>query len=340
MDSVTQALLGGAVGLAVAGRRHPRRAWLYGALAGTLPDLDVVIDYGNAVDDFTRHRGFTHSWLVHTVAAPIIAFVMSRVDRRLAPGRWLALVWLALVTHAGLDALTVYGTQVFWPLPVAPLSGGSVFIIDPLYTLPLLVLAVVVLARPPSRSSRAAAIILIISTGYLAFGVAAQTAVERRVASEIDRQGIEAERIDVTAASFTILLWRIVVMTPDAYLQGFASVFDPDPTIRFNAFDRGARYQAVVADNPHFRRLDWFSHGFLSLGVVDERLLATDLRMGSEPSYVFRFVLMQRDGDAWRPATPVSLPRPDTPPGFFNALWRRIIDPAGDAGLVNAAGSL
>lgn len=337
MDSITQALLGGAVGLAVAGRRHPRRAWLYGAVAGTLPDLDVVIDYGNAVDNFTRHRGFTHSWLVQSAAAPLLAWALSRLDRHFTYARWLALVWLVLVTHAGLDALTVYGTQLFWPLHVQPASGGSVFIIDPLYTLPLLVLAIVVLVRPPALPLRAAGIALVASTAYLGFGLGAQQAVERRVAAEIDRQGIEARRIDVTAAPFTTLLWRVVVMTPNAYLQGFASLLDPGGEIRFTAFDRGAALEPAVSDDPRYRRLTWFSHGFISLGESDGRLLATDLRMGSEPSYVFRFVLMERGDGGWHAVSPTRLPRPDAPPGFFQALWQRIFDPLADAAMIALA---
>ncbi len=337
MDSVTQALLGGAVGVAVAGRRHPRRAWLYGALAASLPDLDVVIDYGNAVDNFTRHRGFTHSWLVHTAVAPVLASIGSRFDRHFSPGQWLLLVWLALVTHAGLDALTVYGTQLFWPLHVPPVTGGSVFIIDPLYTLPLLVLAVFAMLRPVASTRRGANVALAVSTAYLVFGLAAQHHVERRVAGEIFRQGIDADAVDVTAAPFTTALWRIVIMTPTHYLQGFASLFDPDDAIVFTRFDRGAALEPLIRKNPHYRRLAWFSHGFIALAVDENRLLATDLRMGSEPSYVFRFELLRHEDGAWREVTARRLPRPDAPAGFFPALLKRVFDPRGDRQMVAMA---
>ena len=112
MDSLTQALLGATVGAAVAGRGNARRGALYGAALGTLPDLDVVIEFDSAIDDFTRHRGFSHSWLVQTALALPAAWVLHRLDRRLDFRRWLTMVWLVWITHSALDALTVYGTQL------------------------------------------------------------------------------------------------------------------------------------------------------------------------------------------------------------------------------------
>ena len=64
MDSITQSVLGASIAGAVAPAGHRRKALLVGAALGTLPDLDVLIDYGDAVRNFTYHRGFSHSLLV------------------------------------------------------------------------------------------------------------------------------------------------------------------------------------------------------------------------------------------------------------------------------------
>ncbi len=45
-------------------REHRRKALLVGAMLGTLPDLDVFIDFGDAVRNFTYHRGFSHSLFI------------------------------------------------------------------------------------------------------------------------------------------------------------------------------------------------------------------------------------------------------------------------------------
>ena len=62
MDSVTQIVLGAAIGEAVLGRKVGNKAMLYGAIAGTIPDLDVVSRYFvDTVTALEYHRGFTHS---------------------------------------------------------------------------------------------------------------------------------------------------------------------------------------------------------------------------------------------------------------------------------------
>ena len=153
MDSVTQATLGAAIGVAVLGRRLPIwQAALSGAVVGTLPDLDVFIDFGGAVENFTYHRGFSHSLFVLPGVALLIWLALRRwwAPVRAAPGRWLIATMLALLTHPLLDAHTAYGTQLLWPLDVTPASWSTLFIIDPAYTLPLLV-ACIALAGWPAR---------------------------------------------------------------------------------------------------------------------------------------------------------------------------------------------
>jgi inner membrane protein len=61
------------------------------------------------------------------------------------------------------------------------------------------------------------------------------------------------------------------------------------------------------------QRIDAFSHGFWALDERDSgqgsRLYITDLRMGQEPAFVFRFALAQRQGDAWVPLPQVQQKR-------------------------------
>ncbi|MGE4477106.1 MAG: metal-dependent hydrolase, partial [Stutzerimonas sp.] len=79
MDSITQALLGATVHTAVLGRWQGRKALLFGAALGTLPDLDVVIDYGDAVANMTYHRGFSHSLFVLSGLALLLAWLVRRL---------------------------------------------------------------------------------------------------------------------------------------------------------------------------------------------------------------------------------------------------------------------
>ncbi|MCG8360225.1 MAG: metal-dependent hydrolase, partial [Kiloniellales bacterium] len=119
MDSLTQLALGAGVGLAVLGPRvGPRRAALVGAVLGTLPDLDVVVPFDDPVDDFTLHRGPSHSLFVHAVVTPLFGEALMRLFKDLRGERLRAYlgVYLCFATHALIDAATIYGTRIFWPL--------------------------------------------------------------------------------------------------------------------------------------------------------------------------------------------------------------------------------
>ncbi|MCC5884708.1 MAG: metal-dependent hydrolase, partial [Halomonas sp.] len=181
MDTLTQAALGAAVGGTVLGRQLGRKAVLIGAALGTLPDLDVFLDYGDAVLNVTEHRGFTHSLFVLTGLGTLLALIVRRFApaRDISLGRWWTFFVLCLVTHPLLDVLTTYGTQIWWPLDVRPSAWPVVFIIDPLYTLPLLV--GIVIALVTGNGFRGPAWGLALSCAYLAFAMLAKGIVEYRL---------------------------------------------------------------------------------------------------------------------------------------------------------------
>ena len=122
MDSITQIALGAAIGEATLGRQVGKRAILWGGLCGLFPDLDILIPLGDAVKNFTYHRGPSHSLVVLSALTPLFVYLIIKChpDTRQYRKRWFALVFLAFITHVLLDCFTVYGTQIFWPLPTPP----------------------------------------------------------------------------------------------------------------------------------------------------------------------------------------------------------------------------
>lgn len=302
MDSVTQAVLGAAIGGALAPTGQRRKALLVGAALGTLPDLDVVIDYGDAVANFTYHRGFSHSLFVLPPVALLLWLALRRwwAPVRDAPLRWLAIIGLALITHPLLDAHTAYGTQLLWPLESPPVMWATLFIIDPLFTLPILIAVVIAAARPAKRwSGSAVRAALLLSTLYLGWSWAAQSIVARHTGDALVERGLAGAPVFVTPTPFNTLLWRVVVLTEEGYLEGFDSLLIDDGPIDFSAYtsDRDSLLEADTVWA--VSRLRWFSNDFVKASVVDDRLLITDLRMGQEPVYVFTHVVAARGNPHW-----------------------------------------
>jgi inner membrane protein len=293
MDSLSQIALGAAVSVAVMGRRTAVwNAAVWGAVAGTLPDLDVLIDHGDPIRNMVLHRGESHAlfWLT-LFSLPFAAAVARLSGEWTLWRRWALAMWLALVTHPLLDAMTVYGTQLALPFSNHPYGVGSVFIIDPLYTLPLLVGVGWALA---GRNLKANAVGLALSTAYLAWGAAAQQHVSQIASASLASQGIRAENLLVTPTAFNTVLWRVVAVSGDSYHEGFYSLFDKTPRIAFDAYPRGNALAADLSVVEGVRRLRGFTQGFFALRETAGRVLISDLRMGQEPNYTFTFAIAEK----------------------------------------------
>ena len=328
MDSLSQIALGAAVGVATMGRRTALwKSALWGAVAGTLPDLDVLIDHGDPIRDMVLHRAETHAPFWLTLFSLPLAAGVARLHGEWAQWRrwWLAL-WLALVTHPLLDAMTVYGTQLALPFSNHPFGVGSVFIIDPLYTLPLLLGTGWALASRGSGRGLAANVAgLALSTAYLAWGAAAQQQVERIARSALAVQGIAAERLLVTPTPFNTLLWRVVAIAGDSYHEGFYSLLDASPQIVFDRFSRGSALMAEVQAIDGVQRLRDFSKGFYALRQDGSRVVISDLRMGQEPNYTFAFAVAERHSGAVPLPVPVQVGRRPDIARALDWLWRRAL---------------
>lgn len=336
MDSLTQILLGGAVMAAVVPARDRRRALAAGALLGTLPDLDVIPLAWLALDPIANvswHRGPSHSLFVLAALGFLIHALLRRrwAPVRDAPGRWLAAIQLALLTHPLLDSMTSYGTQLFWPLPMRPVMLSSVFIIDPLYTVPLLIAFVAALilgARAAARSWLVVA--LAVSTAYLGWSLLAKARVDAAAERALAARGLQDAPRFSTPSPFNTLLWQVVVMTPDGYLTADRSLVADHGEMRFRAQASETRALEAVKDRPEVRRLIWFTHGFLKAERLDDRLVLSDLRMGVEPDYSFRYAVARRDDGQWIAIPVEQLSWPLRVRERLPLLWRRIWNEAAD----------
>jgi inner membrane protein len=167
------------------------------------------------------------------------------------------------------------------------------FIIDPLYTLPLLAGVIVALVRRDGRGLPANRWGLALSTAYLAWSAGAQASVHNGAEAALQSQGLKPDALLVTPAPFNTVLWRIVAITPDGrYHEGFRSLLDAeDRPWRFDAFDQGLQWWPLVEGGWHAERMRWFTHGLYKLERRDGGIVLSDLRMGQEPAYVFAFRL-------------------------------------------------
>jgi inner membrane protein len=312
LDSVTQLALGAAVGEATLGRKLGSKAIVWGAIIGTLPDLDVFVPFGDPVKDFTYHRSFSHSVLVDVLLTPLIVWLILKLHPQTTDHRrgWMVMVYLVLATHALLDSFTIYGTQIFWPIWTEPMTWSTIFIIDPLYTLPLLVGVTCALAagRSAGWGHRANAVGLVLSTLYLAWSVGAKLHVDGVARESLAARSLPYTKLMSGAGPLNTLLWRVVAMDADGYYEGSYSLLDSRRAMRFERYPSRTELLRGLEDHWPVRRLQWFTKGFYSVGLEGDGIVITDLRMGVEPGYIFRFKVAELGNPHPRPVSAARAP--------------------------------
>lgn len=300
MDSLTQIILGAAVGEAVLGKKIGNRAMVYGGIAATIPDLDIFASYfTDTVTALELHRGFSHSVIFSLIFAPISAWLVTRCETYKNFKEWTWLFFLAFFTHPLLDAFTTWGTQLFWPFNVR-LAFKSIFVIDPLYTVPFLIFLILTMfqKRTSKKRRKYNNLGLIVSSSYLLLTLVLKWIAFTKFESALAAQNIPYKQIDTRPSPMNTILWSANIETEDAYLLANYSFFDTQP-IAFEAYHKNHELLGNLARNKKVERMIAISKGWYTIIETEDQLLFNDLRFGllsmdqGAENFVFQYEIVQ-----------------------------------------------
>ncbi|RFA29834.1 hypothetical protein CAI21_08335 [Alkalilimnicola ehrlichii] len=296
MDSLSHILLGGAIGNAVLGRRIGNKAILWGAAISLVPDIDVPI--GAMMSDLnalTFHRGITHSLLFIALLTPLLGWALSRLYRRdgVSWVRWSLLCGLVLLSHLVIDAFTSYGIQLFLPFDNTAFTIASISVIDPLFTLPLLIAVPIIFFLRRERPARQwlGYGAMALSAAYLGFTLINKIHVQSVFEEQLHVQGIQADRLFVKPTLFNNILWRGIAETDDRFWVGFHSRLDSTSDIEFKSFRKNHHLLRPFRNEEAVRRLDRVSNGYFKVERRSDGLYVHDMRYGQ----AFEFMETERD---------------------------------------------
>jgi len=330
MDSLTQIVLGAAVGEAVLGKKVGNKAMFYGAIAGTIPDLDILANYfTDTVTAIEWHRGFSHSIFFSIIFAPIFGWLIFKLERK-GTGSWKDWSWLmfwGLFTHPILDAFTTWGTRLFWPFDLR-LAFQNIFVIDPLYTLPFLMFLILALQqkRDSPKRGRYNALGLIISSAYLVLSLVLKGIAFKKITESLEAQEIGYLEMDIRPSPFNTVLWSANVDAGDAYLIGNYSFFDNQP-VEFSRYPKNHELLGSLVGNDKIQRLKKITEGWYTINEVNGQLFFNDLRFGlmsldpGETQFAFNYKLVLQDDNLLIEETP-KLKRDAK--RLLTALWGRM----------------
>ena len=337
MDSITQIVLGAACGEAILGKKIGNRALLFGAIGGTIPDLDVFVGkllYNNEIDSMAFHRGFMHSFLFAILGAiafgAVVFWFYNRGKRNgmTTQKDWMWLFFASIFTHPILDSFTAYGTQLFAPFSNYRVAFNNISVADPLYTLPFLVLLIVVmfLKRTSSKRRLFLKLGLGVSSLYMMFTLVNKYHVHGVYKRALAEEQIDYLRFQTQPTILNNFLWYGIAETTDAYFVGFYSILDATPTV--SKWHRLPKNHDLLGDMPKdLETLSWFSGGYYNLSKTSDpnTFLYKDLRYPmmdeNDPnSTIFKFTITKKE-DRWE-AAPFYAPEVNR--GSLDSFWTRI----------------
>ena len=285
MDSLTQIVLGASVGEAVLGKKVGNKAILWGAIAGTIPDLDVILrSFTDEISATQMHRGFSHSIVFAVLIAPLLAWIAKKIHFKLKDVSfkdWTKLFFWTTVTHPLLDAHTTWGTQFFWPFNYR-LAYQNIFVVDPLYTLPFLMFLIIVmtLKKENPRRSKFNTIGLSVSSTYLILTLIFKWISFQEFKEGLENQKIEYIEMDTKPAPLNAILWSSLIETDKGYRTAYYSLFDKQEITYSKEFLKNHHLLEPYLDQKVIKQLIDISAGWYSIEEKNGKLLFWDLRFG------------------------------------------------------------
>ncbi|MEZ4884456.1 MAG: metal-dependent hydrolase [Chitinophagales bacterium] len=282
MDSLTQAALGAAIGEAILGKKIGDKGAILGAIVATIPDLDVVLHlFYDSFDMLSIHRGFSHSILFSILGAFLIAFVLQRAKWTTAINYWRLWIftWLSLFTHSLLDAFTAYGTQLFLPFSDQRVGFDSINVVDPVYTIPLLIGLICSLFLYKNKPSRATFnyIGIVVSTLYLLGTLGVKNQVIQHFEAELAAQNIAYHSLLTMPVGIANVNWYGVAKTEDGlYMHKYSILNDQHlPFVYFPSNDS----LLIDVNSALVERMKWFAKGFYTVEKEGDKLRFYNLQV-------------------------------------------------------------
>ncbi len=238
MDSLTQGLLGAITFAAVKDKDIGKKSLLIGAIAGTIPDLDVFLSpLFNSIEFLTVHRSVSHSIVLAIVLSFILGEIFYKIyQQKQSRTSWSLAFFLAIMTHSLLDWCTTYGTKLLSPFNDHLFSTNNIHVFEPVYTLILFVGVLLLLVKDRSREKRQKILnwTLIISTAFIMWTFVSKGIANKNFVAELERQGIEYEKIIVSPTPLNSVLWHGIIKSEKGYYFGTYSLFDKREHIAFH----------------------------------------------------------------------------------------------------------
>ena len=289
MDPISQGTVGAVFAQSAANKNNIAIIGVVGFFAGLAPDFDVFIRSSTDPVLFLEyHRQFTHSLFFIPFGALIVSvFLFPLVRKSLSFKATYVASFLGYATHGLLDACTSYGTLLFWPFSNVRITWNNISIVDPLLTIPAIILLIVAV-----KTSRR--LFSIFAVGWIVFYLAlGLVQYERALSSGLklaQSRGHSAERMTLKPSFGNLILWKSIYQYEDRfYVDAIRAgrVLTRCFGESIKIFDYQYHLSDLEKNSQQMRdieRFRWFSQDYL--GVDGDKNLVTDVRYSMIPNQI------------------------------------------------------
>lgn len=247
MDPFTHAAVGALAGVGIRQLRRQqvkhspdqplislRHAMLLGAVAGILPDIDIISYFVNPLHYHAYWHGtYTHSLILAPLWAALFAVLIIAMQRwggasiraKGTEDRWL-IYWIGLagiLSHIGLDVITAWDVGIWLPLSPERVSFGLIFLVDLVFSGSILLgLWAVYRAWKPWVLIGC----LFFAVGWLGF--AYQQKQEALTIAASTHPHV-AEQLTAWPQPFSVFHWKLISIDDHGYWQSHVRVTEQAP---------------------------------------------------------------------------------------------------------------
>lgn len=282
MDSITQAVLGAAIGKACLSKKIGNKSILIGAAVATIPDLDIVVlPLLDPLERLSMHRGFSHSILFSLLMALLLTYLFKRMKttREFTFFRLLIFSWIILITHMLLDGFTSYGTLLFLPFSDYRFGFDSINVVDPIYTLPMLIGLLLSIKKKGTSIfiKYANEIGIVLSSLYLVTTLVIKHDVNQKFKKVLTAQNIHFTKIHSQPVGIASLRWYGLGRTQDGFYMADYS-YTEDNEIQFTFFPSSDSLLAEL-DAHTVDRMKWLAKDFYHTVEKGDSLLFYNMQV-------------------------------------------------------------
>ena len=289
MDPLSQGVIAAVAAQQKSSKKNLVIATALGFFSGMAADIDIF--FKSDIDPLFYlefHRQFTHSLLFIPIGSFVCAcffYYLFLRNEDIKFKETYIYCTLGYATHGLLDSCTSYGTQLLWPFTNERIAWNLISIIDPLFTIPLVIL---VLFAAMKNNKIFSYIALSWTFFYITFAMIQQHRAEAIGIEIAKSRGHLISSIIAKPSFANLIVWKTIYTTENSYhidavrLGYNSNIIEGTEVKKFEIQESFPWLNINSQQAKDIERFRWFSNGYIAISDANPNYIM-DIRYSTLP---------------------------------------------------------